>query len=72
MGEHDHEFKARRFGVGTVKTIKIASDISCMIFQMLTVRSHVDAKLLMHLLGSAVVVVLSICRHFFHFCIYRW
>jgi hypothetical protein len=72
MGEHGHEFKARRFTVGTVKAIKIASDISCMIFQMLTVRSHADAKLSMHFLGSAAIVVLSICRHVCHFCIYRW
>jgi hypothetical protein len=64
MGEHDHEFKARRFAIGTVKAIKIASDISCTIFQMLTVRSHADAKLSMHFLGSAAIVVLSICRHF--------
>ena len=34
---------------------------------MLTIRSHADAKLSMHFLGSTAVVVLSICRHFCHF-----
>ena len=69
MEEHDHEFKARRFVDVTVIRL-IASDISYMIIQRLrlkNVRSHADAKLSMHFLGSTTVVVLSICRHFFPF-----
>jgi hypothetical protein len=47
----------------------------CTIIQRLRlhiVRSHADAMCLMQHLDFVVVVVLSICRHFFHFCIYRW
>jgi hypothetical protein len=36
------------------------------------VRSHADTKFLMQRLNFVVVVVLSICRRFHHFCIYRW
>jgi hypothetical protein len=52
MGEHGHEFKARRFADVTVRRL-IASDISYTIIQRLqlqNVRSHADAKLSMHFL----------------------
>jgi hypothetical protein len=48
---------------------------SCTIIQRLqlqVVRGHADAKFLMQRLSFVVVVVLSICRRFRHFCIYRW
>jgi hypothetical protein len=65
MGKSCNELKARRFTDETVRR-SIASAISCTIIQRLRlqiVRSHADAKLSMQFLGSAVVVVLSICRH---------
>ena len=39
---------------------------------MKIVRSHADAKFLSKHLDFFVVVVLSICRRFLHFGIYRW
>jgi hypothetical protein len=62
MGKLDNELKARRFAAGTIMNL-IASDISCTIIQklqMLTVRSHADAKISMQCLDSAVVSSLSI------------
>jgi hypothetical protein len=66
MGMSCNELKARRFADETVRR-SITSAISCTTIQRLRlqiVRSHADAKLSMQFLGSAAVVVLSICRHF--------
>ena len=74
MGKSGNELKARRIADETIR-ISIASAISCTTIQRLQlqiVRSHADAKISMQFLNSAVVVVLSICRRFHHFCIYRW
>jgi hypothetical protein len=74
MGKSGDELKARRFTHGTVRSL-IASTIVHTIIQRLQlqiVRSHADAKFLMQHLDFVVVVVLSICRHFRHFGIYRW
>jgi hypothetical protein len=59
MGKSGDELKARRFAHGTVRS-SIASAISARSFrrlQVLTVRSHADAKILMQRLDSIVVVV---------------
>jgi hypothetical protein len=59
MGMSYNELKARRFADVTVRR-SIASTVSCTVIQRLrlqSVRSHADAKPLMHFLGSAVVVV---------------
>jgi hypothetical protein len=59
MGTSCIELKARRFADVTVRR-SIASAISCTVIQRLrlqSVRSHADAKLLLHFLGSAAVVV---------------
>jgi hypothetical protein len=62
MGKPGSELKARRFAYETVRS-SIASVISCTIIQrlqVLTVRSHADAKISMQHLDSVTVVVLSI------------
>jgi hypothetical protein len=74
MGASYNELKARRFADVTVRR-SIASAIRCTVIQRLrlqSVRSHADAKPSMHFLDSAAVVVLSICRHFCHFCKDGW
>jgi hypothetical protein len=74
MGKSENELKARRFTDGTVRR-SIASAISCTTIQRLQLqifRSHADANLSMQHLNFVDVVVLSICRHFHHFCIDRW
>ena len=70
MGKSGDELNARRFTLGTVRG-SIASAISCTIIQrrqLQIVKSHADAMCLMQRLDFVVVVVLSICRHFLHFC----
>jgi hypothetical protein len=74
MGKSGDELKARRFAHGAVRS-PIASAVGARLFKdcrLQIVRSHADAMCLMRRLDFVVVVVLSICRRFRHFCIYRW
>jgi hypothetical protein len=75
-----HNGKVRRRIKGTSIHLRSCQKSDCVrrwctIIQRLQaqiVRSHADAMCLMRRLDFVVVVVLSICRRFRHFCIYRW
>jgi hypothetical protein len=59
IGQHDFFFFCHRCTIGQSLHAQ-------------TVRRHADAMFLMQRLVFVVVVVLSICRRFRHFCNHRW
>jgi hypothetical protein len=74
MGKSGDELKARRFAHGTVRS-SIASAIGARSFRDCRCRlseAMQTQSFLMQRLDFVAIVVLSICRHFRHFCIYRW
>jgi hypothetical protein len=75
MGKSGDELKARQFTHGTVRS-SIASVVGARSFRdcrcRLSEAMQTQSFFLMQRLDFVVVVVLSICRHFLHFCIYRW